>query len=212
MPVVWSGVLIGLSWCLFSMERRRLGVGLGIAALFVRELAAPFCLACLVLAFVERRWREACLWLAGMLAYGAFYGWHVYEVMALVGPNDRAHAVGWLQFGGAAFVISLAQMNAFLLLLPQWVTAIFFPLAMLGFASWNTPIGRRAAFSTSAFVILFAFVGQPFNQYWGSLFAPLLCLGAAQAPAAIKDLVQRARFGRACSESAAIALAAPLSD
>ena len=212
MPVVWSGVLIGLSWCLFSMERRRLGVGLGIAALFVRELAALYCLACLVLAFVERRWREACLWSVGMLAYAAFYGWHVYEVMAPVGPNDCAHAAGWLQFGGAAFVISLAQMNAFLLLLPQWVTAIFFPLAMLGFASWNTPIGRRAAFSASAFVILFAFVGQPFNQYWGTLFAPLLCLGAAQAPAAMKDLVQRARFGRADSESAAIALAAPLAD
>ena len=81
-------------------------------------------------------------------------------------------------------------MNAFLLLLPQWVTAIFFPLAMLGFASWNTPIGRRAAFSASAFVILFAFVGQPFNPDRGLPRCAAPLPGAAtQAPAAIKELV-----------------------
>jgi hypothetical protein len=205
MPVVWAGVLIVLSWCCFAIEKPRWGVGLGIAALFVRELALPYCVVGVGLAVFNRRWREAWLWLAGFLAYGVFYAWHVFEVLSLVGPNDRAHAEGWLQFGGAAFVISLAQMNAFLLLLPQWVTAIFLPLAMLGFASWNTAAGRRAGFTACAFVILFAFVGQPFNQYWGSLFAPLLCLGAAQAPAALGDLVRGVRCGKPRSFDAAIA-------
>jgi hypothetical protein len=44
------------------------------------------------------------------------------------------------------------------------------------------------ALSVCLFVLAFAFVGQPFNQYWGSLYTPLLCLGAARAPAAVKDL------------------------
>jgi hypothetical protein len=205
MPVVWAGVLIALSWCFFAIEKPRWGIGLGIAALFVRELALPYCVVGVGLALVHRRWREVWLWSAGFLAYVVFYAWHVSEVLSRIGPNDHAHAAGWLQFGGAAFVISLAQMNVFLLLLPQWVTAIFLPLAMLGFASWNTAAGKRAGFTMCAFVILVAFIGQPFNQYWGSLFAPLLCLGAAQAPAALGDLVRGVRCGKPQSVQTAVA-------
>jgi hypothetical protein len=101
-------------------------------------------------------------------------------------------ATSWLQFGGAAFLISLAQMNAFLLLLPQWVSAIFLGLALVGFAGWNSPTGQRVGLTTCGLLVLFAFVGQPFNQYWGSLIAPLLCLGVAHSPAAISDLFWRA--------------------
>ena len=167
MPVVWAGVLIVLSWCCFAIDKPRWGVGLGIAALFVRELALPYCAVGVALALVNRRWREAWLWLAGFLAYGIFYAWHVFEVLSLVGPNDRAYAEGWLQFGGAAFVISLAQMNAFLLLLPQWVTAIVLPLAMLGFAGWNTAAGRRAGFTSCAFLILFSLRRSAFQSILG---------------------------------------------
>jgi hypothetical protein len=84
-------------------------------------------------------------------------------------------------------------MNGYLLLLPQWVSAIYLPLAMLGFAGWNTTTGRRAGLTACAFVILFAFVGHSFNQYWGSLVAPLFTLGAAQAPTALSDLVRHSR-------------------
>ena len=68
-----------------------------------------------------------------------------------------------------------------LLLLPQWVTALLLPLAVLGFAGWNTPTGLRAGITVCVFLTMFAFFGMPINQYWGSLIAPLLCLGAAQA-------------------------------
>ena len=40
-------------------------------------------------------------------------------------------------------MISTAQMNAYLLLLPQWVTAIYLVAAMVGLAGWNTPLGTR---------------------------------------------------------------------
>ena len=76
--------------------------------------------------------------------------------------------------------------------IPQWVTAIYLPLAMLGFASWNTECGRRAGFAACTYLVVFAFVGHPFNQYWGALVSPLLCLGAAHAPAAVYELLCRA--------------------
>ena len=85
----------------------------------------------------------------------------------LIGPNDVAHTQGWVQFGGAGFVISTVQMNAYLLLLPQWVTAIYFALALLGFAGWTSQAGQRAGITAALYVVAFSFVGQSFNQYWG---------------------------------------------
>lgn len=206
MPVVWAGILIGLSICAYGLRRPGWGVAFGLSAVVLRELAAPYCVVCLLLAVWERRWRESLAWLLGLTAYLAFYAWHAHYVMSLQLSGDHAHPDGWLQFGGAAFVIAIAQMNAYLLLLPQWVSAIYLPLAMLGFAGWNTAVGRRAGITACAFVILFAFVGQPFNQYWGSLVAPLLALGVAQAPTTISDLVCRSR-GLSCSQRAAVATA-----
>jgi hypothetical protein len=128
-----------------------------------------------------------------LACYFAFYLWHAWQVLALVGPDDRAHAESWLQYGGAAFVLAVSQVNIYLLLLPQWLTAFYLPLALLGFASWNSAAGQRAGVATCIFLAMFAFVGQPFNQYWGSLIAPLLCFGAAQAPAALADLIRKSR-------------------
>jgi hypothetical protein len=194
MPVVWAGIFIGLSICCYGLRRPGWGVAFGLCAVVFRELAAPNCLVCLGLAIYQRRWRETVAWAIGLAAFGLFYAWHAHYVMSLVLPGDHAHVGGWLQFGGAAFLIGLAQMNGYLLLLPQWVSAIYLPLAMLGFAGWNTATGLRAGLTACLFMIAFAFVGHPFNQYWGSLLAPLLALGAAQAPAAISDLIDRSCF------------------
>jgi hypothetical protein len=174
------------------MNLRAWAFGAGLAALFVRELAAPYCVICLLLAMKDRQRRETMAWLAGFALYAIFFVWHANRVMSLVGPNESVQATSWLQFGGAAFVISLAQMNAFLLLVPQWLTAIYLALALIGFAGWNTATGQRAGFTVCAFVVLFAVVGQPINQYWGSLMAPLLCLGVARSPVALADLFRQA--------------------
>jgi hypothetical protein len=111
----------------------------------------------------------------------------------LIETNARAHSEGWLQLGGAAFVISLLQMNAYLLLLPQWVSAIYLVLALLGFASMAAPWGHRAAWAACLYTLAFGVVGQEFNQYWGSVIAPLFCFGAAQGVAALIDVCRAAR-------------------
>ena len=180
MHELWAGALILLSVLAYGLKRPAWGAAFGLAALALRELAAPYCALCFVLAIIERRRKEASFWLvaAGVCAFA--YGLHIMQVLPRIAPEAHAHTDGWLCFGGAAFVISIVQMNGFLLLLPQWISGVVLAAAMLGFAGWNSAAGRRAGLTASLYLGLFAIVGQPFNQYWGSLIAPLLCLGIAQ--------------------------------
>ncbi|MFO0897637.1 MAG: hypothetical protein U0836_09475 [Pirellulales bacterium] len=193
MPEIWAGVLLTLSICAYGLGQWKGGLAAGLGAIFVRELAAPYCLLCVVLAAKERRWREVSLWLLGGLAYTAYYAWHLTNVLPRISAGDLAHQASWLQFGGATQVIALAQVNGYLLLLPQGFAALFLTLALIGFASWSTPAGERAGLTTSLYVVGFALVGHEFNQYWGAVFGPLLCLGAALAPRALRDLFSAVR-------------------
>lgn len=192
MHELWAGVLIALSVLAHGLRRNGWAIALGFAALLVRELAAPYCVVCCLMAISERRWREVSAWGVAAVAYAIWYGMHIGQVLPRIGPNALAHTDGWVRFGGAAFVVSVAQVNAYLLQLPQWVTGIYLALAMIGFAGWTTPWGQRAGLTAAVYLGGFAIIGNPFNQYWGSLIAPLLCLGVAQAPAAFRDLWQRA--------------------
>jgi hypothetical protein len=187
MPVVWSGVLLGLSVCAYGQGRWGWGLLAGTAALFFRDLAAPYCLASAAWAVWRRRWGEAFAWAVGLAAYGVFFLMHVEIVRSYMQPGDMAHNHSWLRLGGLPFVISLVQVNAYLLVSPQWLSALYLPAALLGLAGWRSPAGGRATGAVGLYLVLFAFVGQPFNQYWGSLIAPLLCFGAARCPWVLKD-------------------------
>lgn len=184
---LWSGVLVALSAVCLARGHRTWGIAAGIAALFFRELAAPFVLVCLLMATRERRYRELALWSVGLAAYAAYYAWHLGQVLPRISADAHVHSAGWLRLGGAAFLISTAQMNAYLLLLPQWVTGIFLAAALLGAATWNSPGGRLIGYTIAAYTVAFALVGNDFNQYWGCQTAPLLCLAAARAPFVLRD-------------------------
>jgi hypothetical protein len=189
MPVLWAGFLIAISLALLAAGRLKLGVAAGTTALFLRDLAGPFVVVMLGLALCRRRFREAAYWSAGLAAYSLFFVLHIYQVSLVEHAGDRAQEDSWVQLGGLAFVISTTQLNGWLLVLPQWVAALYLPLALLGFAAWRGDGAQRAGIAAAAYVLLFGFVGQDFNQYWGSLIAPLLCLGAAWAAPAVRDLV-----------------------
>ena len=141
LPELWSGVLIALSAVCFGLGNRSWGVAAAIAALFFRELAAPYVLVCLGLAAYERRGRELAYLAAGLAAYAVFFAVHVSHVLPRIGPLDTAHAASWIQFGGAGYLIATVQMNAFLLVLPQWVTAVYLGCTLLGCAAWRSPAG-----------------------------------------------------------------------
>ena len=195
LPEMWAGILIGLSAVCYGSERRKLGFAAGLSALFVRELAGLWCLICLMTDARERRWRGVAVWTAGLAAYAVYFALHVKAVLPLISAGDVAHEHGWVRFGGAGFVISTVQVNAWLLLLPQWVTALYFVAALVGAAGWSSSAGERIGLGVAGYALAFAIVGQPFNQYWGSLTAPLFALAASAFPVIASDL-WRAAFGR----------------
>lgn len=192
-PELWSAALITLSLSAYAHQRTSSAVAFGVAALCFRDLAGLYCLAMALTALAQRRWREVAGWFAGLMFYAAFFAWHAAHVLRWIGPDDVAHTGSWLQWGGLPFVISTAQMNAYLLLLPQWVTAVYLPMALVGIAGWNTVAGQRVGIAACAYLTLFAAVGHPFNQYWGTLIAPLLCFGVARFPASLVALWNKAR-------------------
>lgn len=192
MPVLWAGIFIALSVCAYGLNRPRAGVGLGLAAVFFRELAMPYCVVAVAIAWWNKRRGELVAWAVGLTAWLIFFAWHWHQVAIRLTETDRVHSQGWVQFGGTAFVIATAQMNAYLILLPQWITAVYLVAAMFGFAGWHTPLGLRCGLTACLFVIAFAVVGQQFNQYWGSLMAPLLCFGVVRFPASLRDLCRGA--------------------
>ncbi len=188
MPVLWSGVFIALSACGYARENVRVGVAAALLAVLFRELALPYAALCAAVAVWNSRWREVAAWVIGFAVLASLFVLHVTIVRELISPDAVAHGKSWVRFGGWPFLLSTAQMNGYLLLLPQWVTAIYLPLAMLGFAAWRSPTGTRMALAMCGYLVAFAVVGQPFNQYWGSLTAPLMCFGVAIAPRALSDL------------------------
>ena len=80
MPVLWAGVLIALSACAYGINRPYLGVALGLAAVFFRELALPYCVLCAAMALWQGRRRELAVWAIGLAAWLAFFGWHWWQV------------------------------------------------------------------------------------------------------------------------------------
>lgn len=179
---LWAGSLILLSVLLASSGRSAAAVIVGTAALFLRELALPYCASAAAIAWRRGRWRELAAWSAGMLLWGSFFAWHAAQVIGRM-PPDATTSRGWLCGGGIDFILSTAQMHFLLVLLPRWFTVLYFALAAAGFVACKSELGRRAATTFAAYVAFFALVGQPFNQYWGQIWTPLLCLGVTRSAA-----------------------------
>ncbi len=194
MSELWAGVFIALSTVCYGVKRPLAGVMAGMAALFFRELAAPYCVLCVVLAVGERRYRELAWWGLGLAAYAIFFAAHVWQVLPRAGSEDLTQVRGWIRFGGAGFLISTAQMNAYLLLLPQWITALYLAGVLLSSSMWNSIAGRRVGLTIVIYAIAFSAVGNDFNQYWGSITAPLYCLAIGRLPTALRQLWTAAQF------------------
>ena len=189
---VAAGTLILVSVAAYGNGWRVAGIVAGLAALFLRELAAPYVVVCAVLALSERRWREAAAWGFGLAAYAGYFGWHWWMVTLQLGPMDRAYGEGWLQFGGLGFLLKAAGFNGLLSLAPGWVAALLLPAGLLGLAAW--PKDGRAALTVVTYVLLFAAVGKPFNGYWGALFTPVMMLGLGWAAVAVREVVVSRRL------------------
>ncbi|WP_374627052.1 hypothetical protein [Devosia sp.] len=191
---VAAGTLILVSVAAYGNGWRWAGLAAGLAALFLRELAAPYVVVALAMAVGRRQWREAAGWGIGLAAFAVYFGWHWWRVIGTIVAGDPGYVEGWIQFGGLDFVLATAGFNGLLSLAPEWVTALLMPMALLGLWAW--PKGGRALWTVLAFVALFLVVGKPFNAYWGALYTPVLMLGLGWAPAAIVAGIAGARETR----------------
>ncbi|MCA1563234.1 MAG: hypothetical protein LC804_24270 [Acidobacteria bacterium] len=174
---VWAGVFIALSLCAYVKRWWTAAAVLGIAAVFTRELAAPYCVACAVLAMPAHRRREASVWIAGGLAYAVYFAIHLSQVQAHQLPTDLSHTESWLRWNGLEFIIATLKVNGWIGLAPRWVAVLYMVLALAAATLPRAP--RQVVVPLLTYFVLFAFAGQPFNNYWGWVTAPIWAFAAA---------------------------------
>ncbi len=194
LPVHWAGTLIAISVLAYGLRWRRLGVLAGLAAVFFRDLALPYCVLCAGFAWWQKRRWELYAWIGGLFAWGLFFTYHCWQVARYMPPGGYEQPSGWLQFLGLPFVIATTQMSAYLLLLPQWVTALYLVAAVVVLAGWRTELGVRTTATVAMYAAAFWVAGHDYNQYWGALTAQLVCLAVAQSPRVFALLVRAAKL------------------
>jgi hypothetical protein len=186
----WSGLLIGAAVVAYTAARPTMAVVLGLLALFVRELAAPFCVACTLVALYRRRFREVALWLGGAVVYGLYYGWHVSKVLPLRLPTDVGHASSWLEGGGLAFVVSTIEWSGWQFMLPAPWNGVTFALLLAGLAHERVPSYARV--TALAYLAWFSVAGKAFDHYWGLMAAPVWMMCAAYGVDQVARLISAA--------------------
>jgi hypothetical protein len=186
-----ASVMILASASAYGLKRPAIGFIIGLASLFVRELAAPYVLVCIYFAWRENRRSELVAWAAGLAAFFAFFAWHYVMVKSQSAAGDFGYIDGWIQFGGVPFVLATAAFNGMMIAAPLWASAILVPLCILGLIGWRAPEGARIGVTVAVYMASFLIVGKAFNDYWGALYTPLMTIGLAFVPASLRDLVAR---------------------
>jgi hypothetical protein len=176
----WAGGCLALSALAYARNQHRRGAAWGLGALFIRELAGPYCVLAACTAIRRRRWQELAVWGGGIALYAVYYGLHVWNVLQHARPGDRTHVESWLYFGGLPFVLQIWQVNGLLMLAPSIVLAIAVAAGVAAWWSPQMPVHIRGC--VLVYSVLFLVVGQPFNQYWGLLIAPITAMWLTYAP------------------------------
>ena len=186
----WSALAITASLALYRPERWLRSVLLGVLALLFRELALVYVVVMFGAALLEGRRHEAIGWGIGLAVFAVLLVIHATIVAGFVTDADRAKS--WLAGNGWSFVLSTAQWNGFIALLPGWIVPLLVPLALIGAAAWRGALGLRIALVLAAYCGAFMLVGNADNLYWGIMYAPLLSLGLLHAVPGLRDLVRAA--------------------
>ncbi len=167
---VWAGILIALSVLAYANQKHIQGVLWGLTALFVRELAAPYCVLATVIAIREKRWREVAAWCAGGAAYGLLFAVHAWHVIEHLRPGDPAQPASWLYGGGIPFVLQTWRTNGLFMYLPRPAFALVV-VAIIG-SWWSSKMPRYARSAVLLYSLCFLIIGLPINTYWGFVLAP----------------------------------------
>jgi hypothetical protein len=191
MTEAWGGLLIGLSLAAYLWSAWIPAALLALGALFVRELAAPYCMVCLILALRAQRRREVKIWIGGLAVFAMYYALHAANVLEQIRPDDLAQQSAWVQFGGLSFWLATVKTNKALLMAPQWIlTGVS---VLLAAALWAPALSSHVRWSLLAYVVFFAVAGQWFNDYWGFVAAFVYALAFAHGPDGLLRLISEIR-------------------
>ena len=189
---VWAGLLILIAG-LTSTRRWFWPTLLALlAACLVRELALPAALAMAAVAWPRLSRRRRALSVAALLAFLAFYGWHVAQVERMVPPGSQP-SPGWLDVNGWPFFVNATWFSTVLTNGPVILAALLVPVALLGWVAHESPRTRPVAVVLVVYAVVFSVIGRDNNLYWGALFGPLLLPGIAFAPRAVWRLARASR-------------------
>ncbi len=191
---VWAGSLLILSATLYATGRWRWGMLALLAALSFREFALLPCGVAVLFALYDRRWAELKLWALALPLYGALLTLHFVAVAHQLGPADLViPSRSWLAFGGARFLIAATRADMLWYYLPPFVNALALPLALFGYGDWRNEGATRMGLTLFGFMLAFSIIGLPCNDYWGFIFLPLMSVGLARSPRALRELLRAIR-------------------
>ena len=200
----WAALLVALSLALRSERRYGLSALTALAAAAFGEQAIVFPLIMLAFSLHEKRAGEAGAWGAVILVMAGYVGWHAEQTAAATGMAERPSPT-WLGSGGWAAAVMMVQMTGPLRLMPDWLSALIVPVALIGWAGWQNATGARGVVFLLTYLLLLASVGQADNFYPAFLIAPLLPVGLLFAPVTLADLI-RASFGTGARTTAPASL------
>jgi len=192
---VWASLLLALSLLLYRGSRWWPSIVIAVLACLVRELALPFLFAMAAWAFFERKWRELTGWIAGIMFFAVLLTLHLTLAAQLYRTGD-ALSDGWLALGGWHFALETARFNVLLHDASLPVIAFLVSCAVIGLAGARDGRAQRAALVAFGYLAALTIVGRPGNYYWGIIYTPILSVGFAYAPVALRDICLRA-FSRA---------------
>jgi hypothetical protein len=177
MSELWIGILLALSLCAYRLQRWGVAVVVAVLALFLRELAAPYCVACALLAVSCRHWREVAAWTVSACLYATYYAIHAVRVAQYRLPTDPGHGSSWLELGGLHSLLDKVHFSFWLIMTPWPSTVLALVLIVAGILNTRTPAHLR--WSAVSFLLFFLLAGKHFDTYWGLVAWPIwaVCCG-----------------------------------
>ncbi len=173
----WAGTLITSSILFYVKGWRYPAFLTGILALFIRELALPFVMVMICFSVYEAKYKETAVWALGIMLFFFMMVIHAFHVREIAPPDAIYSYSAWITLKGWNFVLGASSFHPYFILFPPWFTAVILPLVLLGLSGWKGPLGARLGLTVGTYVVIFLFIGQDFNRYWGGLYTDLLFPG-----------------------------------
>lgn len=185
----WAGALILLSINLWARHHVRSAVLVGLLAVCIRELAAPFLIAMCAIAICRRKKVESIWWVSAGIAASTLYSVHAAFVLNQISADSPA-SPGWFALNGWPYIVGQVRATTPMTFLPDSLTVV---LVSLGFMGWLLTTGRLALAAKATlitFCLIFSIAGRENTLYWGLLYSGLLMSGVALAPRGLVKLLR----------------------